>query len=50
MDEPTAALGVRETSKLLDLIRRLRESGHTIVLISHNMADVVTVATRVAIL
>jgi simple sugar transport system ATP-binding protein len=50
MDEPTAALGVRETALVLDLIRRLRASGHTIVLISHNMADVVAVATRVAIL
>jgi simple sugar transport system ATP-binding protein len=50
MDEPTAALGVRETAMVLDLIRRLRESQHTIVLISHNMADVVSVATRVAIL
>jgi simple sugar transport system ATP-binding protein len=50
MDEPTAALGVRETAVVLDLIPRLRETGHTIVLISHNMADVVAVATRVAIL
>lgn len=50
MDEPTAALGVRETAMVLDLIGRLRETGHTIVLISHNMADVVAVATRVAIL
>ncbi len=50
MDEPTAALGVRETAMVLDLIRRLRETRHTVVLISHNMADVVAVATRVAIL
>ena len=50
MDEPTAALGVRETAVVLDLIPRLRETGHTIVLISHSMADVVAVATRVAIL
>jgi simple sugar transport system ATP-binding protein len=50
MDEPTAALGVRETALVLDLIRRLCGSGHTIVLISHNTADVVAVATRVAIL
>jgi ribose transport system ATP-binding protein len=50
MDEPTAALGVRETAQVLDLIARLRAEGHTIILISHNMADVVKVASRVAIL
>lgn len=49
-DEPTAALGVRETSKVIDLTLRLRDTVHTVVLISHNMADVVAVATRVAIL
>lgn len=50
MDEPTAALGVKETAQVLDLIRRLKEAGHTIILISHNMADVTAVASRVAIL
>jgi ABC-type sugar transport system ATPase subunit len=50
MDEPTAALGVKETAQVLDLIERLRGQGHTILLISHNMADVVRVADRVAIL
>ena len=50
MDEPTAALGVRETAEVLGLIRRLREEGRTIVLISHAMRDVVAVANRVAIL
>lgn len=50
LDEPTAALGVRETQRVLDLIRRLRDGGHTIILISHNMSDVVAVASRVAIL
>jgi simple sugar transport system ATP-binding protein len=50
MDEPTAALGVKETAQVLDLIRRLRTEGRTVILISHNMADVVAVATRVAIL
>ena len=49
MDEPTAALGVKETAQVLDLIRRLKADGKTIVLVSHNMADVVTVASRVAI-
>lgn len=50
MDEPTAALGVRETAQVLDLVRRLQAEGRTVILISHNMADVVAVATRVAIL
>ena len=50
MDEPTAALGVRETAQVLDLIRRLHDEGRTIVLVSHNMRDVVAVANRVAIL
>jgi ribose transport system ATP-binding protein len=50
MDEPTAALGVKETAQVLDLIRRLKADGHTIILISHNMRDVTDVATRVAIL
>ena len=49
MDEPTAALGVKEAAQVLGLIRRLREEGRTVLLISHNMADVVAVATRVAI-
>lgn len=50
MDEPTAALGVRETAEVLDLIRHLRDEGRTVVLVSHNMRDVVAVANRVAIL
>jgi ABC-type sugar transport system ATPase subunit len=50
MDEPTAALGVRETAQVLDLVRRLQAEGRTVILISHNMADVVAVSTRVAIL
>lgn len=50
MDEPTAALGVKETAQVLELVQKLKDEGHTIVLISHNMADVVRVATRVAIL
>jgi len=49
MDEPTAALGVKETAQVLDLIRRLKTDGKTIILVSHNMADVVAVASRVAI-
>lgn len=50
MDEPTAALGVKETAQVLDLIRALNADGKTVILISHNMADVVAVAHRVAIL
>jgi len=50
MDEPTAALGVKETAQVLDLVRRLKADGHTIILISHNMRDVVEVATRIAVL
>ncbi|GJL80626.1 MAG: sugar ABC transporter ATP-binding protein [marine bacterium B5-7] len=50
MDEPTAALGIREKSRVLDLIRRLRDNGISIVLVSHNMDDVVSVTDRIAVL
>ncbi len=50
MDEPTAALGVAESRQVLDLIRELARGGTTVILISHNMAEVVTVASRVAVL
>ena len=50
LDEPTAALGVRETEQVLDLIRSLKDAGKTIILISHSMKDVVAVADRVTIL
>lgn len=50
MDEPTAALGVKETALVLSLVRHLRDEGRTVILISHNMADVVQLADRVAIL
>lgn len=50
MDEPTAALGVRETEQVLKLIRQLKENGVTVILISHNMNDVVAVADRVTVL
>jgi simple sugar transport system ATP-binding protein len=50
MDEPTAALGVAESRQVLDLIRELNRGGTTVVLISHNMAEVIEVATRVAVL
>ncbi|MBV8837838.1 MAG: sugar ABC transporter ATP-binding protein [Alphaproteobacteria bacterium] len=50
MDEPTAALGVKETGQVLDLVRRLKAERRTVILISHNMRDVVALADRVAIL
>ncbi|NYT79261.1 sugar ABC transporter ATP-binding protein [Alcaligenaceae bacterium] len=50
MDEPTAALGVKETARVLALIQQLKSEGVTVLLISHNMEDVVHVADRVVIL
>ncbi|MER7621620.1 MULTISPECIES: ATP-binding cassette domain-containing protein [Streptomyces] len=50
LDEPTAALGVEQTAQVLDLVERLRERGHGVILISHNMADVRAVADKVAVL
>ncbi|WES64873.1 ATP-binding cassette domain-containing protein [Microbacter sp. GSS18] len=50
LDEPTAALGVAQTAEVLSLIERLRERGHGVVLISHNMTDVMAVADRVVVL
>jgi D-xylose transport system ATP-binding protein len=49
-DEPTAALGVAQTAEVLNLIETLRERGHGVILISHNMADVLAVADRVVVL
>ena len=50
MDEPTAAISVRQVAEVLDLIRRLRETDHAVVLISHRMPDVFSVCDRVAVL
>jgi D-xylose transport system ATP-binding protein len=50
LDEPTAALGVRQTAQVLGLIKRLREERHGVVVISHNLADVFEVADRVFVL
>ena len=50
MDEPTAALGVTQTTQVFELIRRLRERGLAVLVISHNLNDVFAVADRVAIL
>jgi ABC-type sugar transport system ATPase subunit len=49
MDEPTAALAVAETRKVLQLIRRLAEGGCAVILISHNMHDVFEVADRIVV-
>jgi simple sugar transport system ATP-binding protein len=50
MDEPTAAISVRQVAEVLDLIRRLRDAGMAVVLISHRMPDVFAVCDRVAVL
>lgn len=50
LDEPTAALGVAQTAEVLNLIERLRERGHGVILISHNIADVQAVADRIVVL
>jgi simple sugar transport system ATP-binding protein len=50
MDEPTAAISVRQVAEVLDLIRRLRDGGTAVMLISHRMPDVFTVCDRIAVL
>ncbi len=50
LDEPTAALGVRESRKVLDLIMQLRAEGNAVVLITHNMEQVVELADRAVVL
>jgi D-xylose transport system ATP-binding protein len=50
LDEPTAALGVAQTRQVLDLVRRLADQGRGVVLISHNMNDVIEVADHIAAL
>ena len=50
MDEPTAAISVRQVAEVLNLIRRLRDHGIAVVLISHRMPDVFAVADRVIVL
>ncbi|GAB3202083.1 ATP-binding cassette domain-containing protein [Geodermatophilus arenarius] len=50
LDEPTAALGVAQTRQVLDLVRRLADTGHAVVFISHNMVDVFEVSDRIAAL
>ena len=50
LDEPTAALGVRQTRNVLDLIRRVRDRGVAVVLISHSVPEVLEVADRIEVL
>lgn len=50
LDEPTAALGVAQTHQVLNLIKRLREQGLAVVVISHNLADVFAVVDRIVVM
>jgi D-xylose transport system ATP-binding protein len=50
LDEPTAALGIQQTAQVLELIKRLRERGLGVVVISHNLVDVFAVADRIFVL
>jgi simple sugar transport system ATP-binding protein len=50
MDEPTAAISVRQVEQVLALIRRMRATGHAVILISHRMPDVFQVCERVIVM
>jgi ABC-type sugar transport system ATPase subunit len=50
LDEPTAALGVSQTAQVLQLVRRLADRGIAVILISHNLNDVFSVADRIAVM
>jgi ABC-type sugar transport system ATPase subunit len=50
MDEPTAALGVAQTTMVLELIKKLASRGVSVIVISHNLNDVFEVADRIAVL
>ena len=50
LDEPTAALGVAQTRQVLEIVRRLRDTGHAVVYISHDMRDVFDVSDRICVL
>jgi D-xylose transport system ATP-binding protein len=50
LDEPTAALGVAQTKQVLDLVRRLRDRGLGVILISHNVVDILEVSDRIVVL
>ena len=50
MDEPTAAISVRQVAEVLELIRRLRDQGIAVILISHRMPDVFAVCERIVVM
>jgi ABC-type sugar transport system ATPase subunit len=50
MDEPTSMLGAREAERVLDLVGELRSNGHAVLLVSHNLEGVFTVADRIVVL
>jgi simple sugar transport system ATP-binding protein len=50
MDEPTANLGIKEVGRLLDLIRRLKDQGISVIFISHRLDDIFSVGDRVIVL
>ncbi|MEO3930477.1 ATP-binding cassette domain-containing protein [Micromonosporaceae bacterium B7E4] len=50
LDEPTAALGVVQTGRVLDVVRRARDAGMSVVLVSHNMPQVLEIADRIEVL
>jgi D-xylose transport system permease protein len=50
LDEPTAALGVAQTRQVLDLVRRLADQGLAVIMVSHNLNDVFSIADRLAVL
>jgi ABC-type sugar transport system ATPase subunit len=50
LDEPTAALGLREARKVLDLVAQLRDEGNAVILITHNMEHVTALASRAVVL
>ena len=50
LDEPTAALGIAQTSQVLDVVRQLRENRHAVIYVSHNLRDVFAVCDRISVL
>ena len=50
MDEPTAALGVPEQRRVLNLVRSLKEQGKAVIFISHNLQDIFAVADRIVVM
>ncbi|MYI68341.1 MAG: sugar ABC transporter ATP-binding protein, partial [Boseongicola sp. SB0673_bin_14] len=50
LDEPTAAISVRQVAEVLARIAQLRDTGHAVILVSHRMGDVFEVCDRVAVL